>query len=103
MAERDRGGAPHAEPQRERIAALAAEMASALDRFESLRVGREYLFGGRVSAADLGAFPFLKYALFREKEDDELFHRILDEHQSLGDEHPRLGSWIRRIGALPRR
>jgi glutathione S-transferase len=48
------------------------------------------------------AFPFLKYALGREEADDELFHLILERHQPLGDDHPRLEAWIRRVGRRPR-
>ncbi|HEX8075658.1 MAG TPA: glutathione S-transferase family protein [Thermoleophilaceae bacterium] len=85
-----------------RTGELAARMAAALDRFEALLAGRPYLMGGDVSAADFVAFPFLKYATFRDPEDDELFHRILDEQQSLTDAHPRLAGWIERVNALPR-
>jgi glutathione S-transferase len=91
-----------AQPDRERIAALSAEMAAALDRFEAMLAGREYLMGDAFSAADIAAFPFLKYALMRDPADDEAFHRILDEHQRLGDEHARLRAWIRRVDTRPR-
>ena len=30
------------------------------------------------------------------------YHRVLDEHQSLGSNHPRLAAWIERIDAMPR-
>ena len=91
-----------AQPDRERIAALSGEMAAALDRFEAMLAGREYLMGDAFSAADIAAFPFLKYALVRDPADDEAFHRILDEHQRLGDDHARLCAWIRRIDTKPR-
>jgi glutathione S-transferase len=81
----------------EHLARLAGEMAAALDRFEAMLAGRDHLFGKDFSAADCAAFPFLKYALFRDPADDELFHRILDEHQQLGDDHPRLADWIQRV------
>ena len=51
--------------------------------------------------ADCIVFPFVKFALGRDPEDDELFHRILDEHQSV-DGRPRLKSWIERVDARPR-
>jgi glutathione S-transferase len=86
----------------ERVARLAGELAAALDRFEAMLAGRDHLFGNDFSAADCAAFPFLKYALFRDPADDELFHRILDEHQQLGDDHPRLADWIRRVNERPR-
>jgi glutathione S-transferase len=90
------------DPDQERIARLAGEMAAALDRFEAMLAGRDHLFGNDFSAADCAAFPFLKYALFRDPADDELFHRILDERQQLGDDHPRLADWIRRVNERPR-
>jgi glutathione S-transferase len=93
-------GAP--DPDRERIAALSRRMAGLLDRFELLLAGRDHLMGDDLSAADCAAFPFLKYARSREPADDELFHRILDEHQQLGDDHPRLAAWLERVDARPR-
>ena len=45
-----------------RIAALAAEMAGRLGWFEALLAGRDFLLGDELSAADVAAFPFLKYA-----------------------------------------
>jgi len=91
------------EPDEARIAALGREMRDALDTFEDLLDGRDFLFGDRLTAADCLAFPFLKFAaLPLDPADDELFHRILVDHQPLGDNHPRLEAWIRRIDALPR-
>jgi glutathione S-transferase len=90
------------EPDQERIARLSGEMAAALDRFEAMLAGRDHLFGDDFSAADCAAFPFLKYALFLEPADDEAFHRILAERQQLGDDHPRLADWIRRVNERPR-
>jgi glutathione S-transferase len=90
------------QPDRERIVALSKEMAAALDRFEAMLAGRDHLMGDDFSAADVAAFPFLKYALKRDPSDDELFHRILDEHQQLGDDHPRLSEWIQRVDERPR-
>ncbi|HKP90698.1 MAG TPA: glutathione S-transferase family protein [Thermoleophilaceae bacterium] len=91
-----------AEPDRERIAALSARLAGWLRRFEQLLAGRDHLMGDDFSAADCVAFPFLKYARSRDPADDELFHRVLDEHQRLGDGHPRLREWIDRVDARPR-
>jgi len=89
-------------PDRARIAALSAEMAAALDRFEAMLDGRDHLMGAAFSAADVAAFPFLKYALKRDPADVEAFHRVLDEHQRLGDDHPRLSAWIHRVDERPR-
>ena len=54
------------------------------------------------SAADCAAFPFLKYAAMRDPADDELFHRVLEDYQLLGDGHPNLAAWIKRVNAHPR-
>jgi glutathione S-transferase len=84
------------------IDAHAAEMAAALRAFEALLDGRSYLFGDELSAADCIAFPFLKYASTRDPDDDELFHRVLDDYQQLGDAHPNLAAWIERVDGHPR-
>ena len=84
------------------IDAHAAEMARALGTFESLLDGRSYLFGDTLSAADCVAFPFLKYAAIRDPADDELFHRVLEDYQPLGDAHPQLAAWIERVNGHPR-
>ena len=78
-------------------AALGATMRVRLSLFESLLEGRDYLFGA-FGAADCCAYPFLKYAAGRDPDDDEPFHRILAEHQSL-DGRPRLAAWIERCAA----
>jgi glutathione S-transferase len=54
-----------------------------------------------VTAADFVAFPFLKYAAGRDPADDEPFHRVLDDRQSL-EGRPGLAAWVERVGALPR-
>jgi glutathione S-transferase len=89
-------------PDQFAIDAHAAEMAAALGAFEALLDGRPYLFGDALSAADCIAFPFLKYAAHRNPADDDLFHRVLEDYQPLGDGHPRLANWIDRLDAHPR-
>jgi glutathione S-transferase len=90
------------EPDVARIDALADAMAGALDVFERMLGGGPYLLGDEFSAADCAAYPFLKYALGRDPADDELFHRVLDSYQQLGDDHPRLAAWIERVDERPR-
>ena len=89
------------EPDRGRVERLGAEITGALDRFEALMSGRDYLFGD-FGVADCIAFPFLKYAVLHDPADQELFHRILVEHQRLDGRFPRLESWIRRVDQQPR-
>jgi glutathione S-transferase len=88
-------------PDQRLIERPAGEMRERLDVFERLLAGRDYLYGD-FGAADCLAYPFLKYAAGRDPADDELFHRILEEHQPLGDDHPRLSDWIARVGERPR-
>jgi glutathione S-transferase len=78
-----------------------AELLAHLTVFERLLAGRPYLFGDALTAADLLAFPFLKYAARIEPDDDERFHQVLHEGQPL-DGHPALAEWISRIDRLPR-
>ena len=84
----------------ELIGALSARMDGWLDLFERLLASRDFLVTEQLSAADVVAYPFLKYAAGRDPADDELFHRILDEHQSV-EGRPRLADWIARMGGLP--
>ena len=80
-----------------------ASMRASLDRFEDLLEGRNHLLGDAFSAADCIAFPFLKYgAGLRDPADDELFHRILEEHLALNGGYPRLAAWIERVNERPR-
>jgi glutathione S-transferase len=91
-----------AEPDFARIAELSAELRAALDRFEALLAGRDYLFGA-FGAADCIAFPFLKYPVFGlPAGDDELFHRVLVDHMPLGAGYPRLTAWAHRVDGHPR-
>ena len=89
------------DPDARRIEELGAELSGLLDLFEQLLAGRDYLFGN-FSAADCAAFPFLKYALVYDEADTEEFHLILREYLALGDDHPRVESWIRRVDEHPR-
>jgi len=89
------------DPDRSRIEELAALMRAYLDLFEEMLSGREHLMGRDFSAADVAAFPFLKYAALHDPEDDELFHRILRDYQR-DRQRPRLEAWIRRVDRRPR-
>ena len=79
----------------------SANMRSAIGLFEALLEARDYLFE-TFGLADVTAFPFLKYAVLGlPADDDELFHRILVEHQPLEADSP-LHAWVRRVDAHPR-
>ena len=87
-------------PDDARVAELSGRMRATLPLFERLLDGRDHLFG-ELAAADLAAYPFLKYGAGRDPADDELFHRLLAEHLKLDGKYPRLRAWIARIGGLP--
>ena len=90
------------EPDAAAVNRWSAQMAASLDRFESLLAGRPYLYDA-FGVADCIAFPFLKYAVLgTPPDDDELFHRILVEHQPLGSGYPRLRAWVARVDERPR-
>ena len=92
-----------ARPNEKKIAAWSDQLRDWLDLFERLLEERGHLLGEDFSAADCAAFPFLKYAALPLPDgDDEPFHRILCDHQPLGDGHPRLEDWIRRVDQRPR-
>jgi len=90
------------DPDEEKVARHAARMRASLDRFETMLDGRDHLFGDDFSAADCAAFPFLKYGKLRDPDDDELFHRILEDNLRLEGNHPRLSAWIDRVNERPR-
>ena len=90
-------------PDAARIDALGARMSAWLRVFEDLLAGGDYLFGPELGAADVCAFPFLKYGAMAPAPDDEdSFHKVLQEHLPLGEGHPRLRAWIARVDAHPR-
>lgn len=91
-----------AHPDEALIGELEHQMHSALDRFEHMLAGSDYLLGDTLTAADLCAFPFLKYATLHDPNDDELFHLVLRDRQRDGIARPNLAAWIDRLNALPR-
>jgi glutathione S-transferase len=88
------------EPDGPDVEAHAARMDGWLDTFERLLEGRDHLLGD-FSAADCVAFPFLKYARPEPPPDDDPFHHVLAERQSL-EGRANLAAWIERVDARPR-
>jgi len=84
-----------------RIDRLGRAMQGYFDLFEQMLTGRDHLLGD-FSAADIAAFPFLKYATLQEPGDSHLFHKILADHQRPGTTHPRVVDWIARMDKRPR-
>lgn len=50
---------------------------------------------------DRNSLP-LQYAVLWQEVDEQRFHEVLRETMRLDGRYPRLESWIRRVGALPR-
>jgi glutathione S-transferase len=77
-----------------------ARLRRRLDLFEGLLTGRDHLFGA-FGAADCAAWPFLRYGVAIEPDDDELFHRVLHERMPLEPHHRNLRAWIERMAMRP--
>jgi glutathione S-transferase len=84
------------------VARWTERMQRRLDLFEALLTDRDHLFGD-FGAADCIAWPFLRYAAAIDPDDEELFHRVLNERLTLTDRHARLRGWIERVGQRPQR
>lgn len=90
-------------PDRARIERLGAELSGSRERFEGLLADGPHLLGGALTAADLCAFPFMKWgAAAAAPADAPRFEHILVERLALGAGYPRLRAWIERVDALPR-
>jgi glutathione S-transferase len=89
-------------PSRQAIQDHRAALRGSLQQFDGLLDGRPYLMGDDFTAADVAAFPFLKYAFGLPPSDDELFHRILAENLTLEGAHPRVEEWLQRVDVRPR-
>ncbi|WCB95765.1 hypothetical protein DSM104299_04515 [Baekduia alba] len=89
-----------ARPDAARIAAWVAQLQGWQHGFEGLLHGRPYLFGtDGPSAADICAYPFLRFTTSSDPDDDDLFHGVLLEH--LPGDFPDLAAWIARMARLP--
>lgn len=93
---------PEGERDMRLVGALGARLQAHLGLFERLLSGRDYLLADKLSAADLAAFPFVKYATRDASVTGHLFHEILARYQKPGSSHPRVVGWIDRIDRLPR-
>jgi glutathione S-transferase len=91
------------QPDRARIHELSERMRGWLHLFEDMLDGRDWLMGEAFGAADVCAFPFLKYGVLEPQRDDrDPFHRVLADHLPVEGAFPALEAWIRRVDARPR-
>jgi glutathione S-transferase len=89
-------------PDQARLDAHADELRGWLHWFEALLERRRYLMGDAFGAADVCAFPFLKYGVLHDPRDDELFHRVLMDHLPIRGGFPLLEAWVHRVDEHPR-
>ncbi len=92
---------PEGQRDLKRVERLGRAMQGYLDLFEQMLTGRDHLLG-EFSAADIAAFPFVKYATIHDPDDQHLFHKILVDYQRPGKDHPRVVGWIGRMDRRPR-
>jgi glutathione S-transferase len=92
---------PEGQRDMQRVERLGRAMQGYLDLFEQMLTGRDWL-QGEFSAADVAAFPFVKYATLHDPADPYLFHAILRDYQKPGRTHPRVVEWIGRVDRRPR-
>jgi glutathione S-transferase len=87
-------------PDAARIAAWVAQLRGWQHGFEGLLAGRAYLFSDDApTAADVCAYPFLRFTTSSDPDDDDLFHGVLLE--DLPGDFPNLAAWIERMAELP--
>jgi glutathione S-transferase len=90
-------------PDDARIHELGEMMRGWLHLFEDMLDGRDWLMGEAFGAADICAFPFLKYGVLEPAADDpERFHRVLADNLPIAGAFPALEAWIHRVDGRPR-
>lgn len=82
-----------------RIPGWRAQLRGWQHGFDALLTDRPFLFGDAVGAADLCAYPFLRFTTSSDPDDDDLFHGILIDTLSTVA-LPHLSAWIDRMSNL---
>jgi maleylpyruvate isomerase len=77
-----------------RIAGWRAQLIAWQQGFAALLHDRPFLFGDHLTAADVCAYPFLRFAHTSDPTDDDLFHGILIDTLPA---HPTLSTWVNRM------
>ncbi len=76
----------------------AAQLRGWTDTIEGLLADTPYLVGDRLTAADVIAYPFLRYgADAPDAADTHPFHHVIHEHCALGPQHTATRAWIERL------
>ena len=82
-------------PDEPELVVWARTIRERLDLFDHMLSGRDHFFFA-FGAADCAAWPFLRYGLWIDEDDDETFHRVIHEHQR-SDSHPNLRAYLERV------
>jgi maleylpyruvate isomerase len=87
-------------PDEQKIAAWAQQLRGWQHGFEALLADRPFLMSADApTAADVCAYPFLRFTTSSDPDDDDLFHGVLLAH--LPGDFPNLAAWIDRMAAFP--
>jgi glutathione S-transferase len=79
----------------------AAQLRGWTDTIEGLLSDGGYLVGESVTAADVIAYPFLRYGVDApEPTDTHPFHHIIHRHCALGPQHAATRAWVERMREL---
>jgi len=80
----------------------ARQLEAWTDTIEALLTDSGYLVGDALTAADVIAYPFLRYAVHAPPaEDTHPFHHVIARHCALGPQHAATRDWIGRMDARP--
>jgi glutathione S-transferase len=81
--------------------AWVAQLQAWTDTIEGLLSDGDYLVGDTLTAADVVAYPFLRYAVDApDPADTHPFHHVIHRHCALGPQHAATRAWIERMRDL---
>lgn len=91
-----------AEPDAQRIERLGEELSGSRGIFEGLLADGPYLMGAEYGAADVCAYPFMRWAVLDAAPPEaHRFEHILVERLGLRGGYPRLRTWIQTVANRP--
>lgn len=86
------------DPENPAREAWAAQLRGWTDTIEGLLSAGDYLVGDQLTAADVIAYPFLRYGVDAPAPTDtHPFHHVIHRHCALGPQHSATRAWIERL------
>lgn len=80
----------------------AAQLAAWTDTIDGLLTEGGWLAGDALTAADITAYPFLRYGIApADPADTDPFHAVLRQHCAPGAHHTATRDWLARMARLP--